>query len=203
MAENTLIAEPQGDTDAGQQVATEALTKDAAPASTEGQEQPTGTQEPEAKAEAPAVPEKYEFKFAEGVQVDEATLGAISEQAKDLGLTQEQAQKYADLKVKDQMAQAESHHKTVADWRKASETDKEFGGEKLKENLGVARRAIDQFMTPEFKEILDKTGFGNHPEVIRTFYKVGLAISEDGKVVKGGAPKASRSAAEVLYGKSS
>jgi hypothetical protein len=64
-----------------------------------------------------------------------------------------------------------------------------IGGDKLAENLGIARKALDQFGTPELKDVLNMTGFGNHPAVIRAFYKIGKAISED-KFVKGSTPSA-------------
>ena len=49
------------------------------------------------------------------------------------------------------------------------------------------RKALDAFGTPELKDVLNATGFGNHPEVIKAFYKAGKAISADGFVP--GTPK--------------
>jgi len=43
----------------------------------------------------------------------------------------------------------------------------------------VARKALETFGTPELRDVLNMTGMGNHPEVIRAFYKAGKAISED------------------------
>ena len=57
--------------------------------------------------------------------------------------------------------------------------DKEIGGEKFTENLALARKALESFGTPELQDVLNMTGLGNHPEVIRAFYKAGKAISED------------------------
>jgi len=76
-------------------------------------------------------------------------------------------------------------------WVTSSTADKEFGGDKLHENLATAKKARDAFGTPELTTLLNKTGLGNHPEVIRVFYRAGLAISEDRLVVgnKGNQPK--------------
>ena len=35
------------------------------------------------------------------------------------------------------------------------------------------------FGTPELRDVLNMTGLGNHPEIIRAFYRAGKAISED------------------------
>jgi hypothetical protein len=69
-----------------------------------------------------------------------------------------------------------------ADWANESQTDEEFGGEALNENLNVAKQALDAFGTDAFKSLLQETGFGNHPEIIRFMYRAGKAISEDSYV---------------------
>ena len=121
--------------------------------------------------------------------------------ARELNLPQDAAQKLIDkmapVMAKQQTAQLEQLR---TDWASASTTDKEFGGDKLTENLGFARKAMDTFGTPELKTMLNDTGLGNHPDVVRFMVRAGKAISED-RIVTGGAPaSANRSAAEVLYG---
>ena len=64
-------------------------------------------------------------------------------------------------------------------WLDQSSSDKEFGGERLDANLAVAKTALDKFGTPELKQLMNQTGLGNHPELIRFFYRAGKAISED------------------------
>ena len=68
---------------------------------------------------------------------------------------------------------------TQAEWVSAARADKEFGGDKLQENLATANKALEAFATPELRAWLVETGAGNHPEVIRAFYRIGQAISED------------------------
>ena len=93
--------------------------------------------------------------------------------------------------------QVEQFEALRTEWRQASSSDQEFGGAKLTENMAVAKKALDAFGTPEFRQLLEQTGMGNHPEVIRTFYRAGKAISEDG-LVSGSAPKASRDARSLF-----
>ena len=143
-------------------------------------------------------PEKYEWAAPEGVTLDESVMGSLSEVAKELNLSQDAAQKLVD-KMAPAMAQRQAAQVQAmqAEWRESSSGDAEFGGAKLAENMAVAKKALDAFATPEFRQLLEQTGMGNHPEVIRTFYRAGKAISEDG-LVSGSAPKAPRDARSLF-----
>ncbi|EGA1174990.1 TPA: peptidase [Escherichia coli] len=148
-------------------------------------------------------PEKYEFQAAEGVELDTEALKEFEPVARELNLTNEQAQKLVDAYPKIlagvQQRQAEAWQKTIEQWAADVKADKEIGGDKLISNLSAAQRALDQFGTPELKEYLNTTGLGNHPDLVKTFVKIGKAMSEDGMVTGGN--EGQRSAAEVLYGK--
>lgn len=144
-----------------------------------------GAQAP--KATEPVVPETYDLKMPDGVELDQAAAAEFTAIAKELKLDQAAAQKLADVGAKMAQRQVEAHAKLVESWAEQVKTDSEIGGDKLAENLGVARKALEAFGTPELRDVLNATGLGNHPEVIRAFYKVGKAISEDRFV--GGAPK--------------
>ncbi|EDV9203259.1 peptidase [Salmonella enterica subsp. enterica serovar Monophasic] len=134
-------------------------------------------------------PEKYEFTAGEGVELDTEALKDFEPVARDLNLTNEQAQKLVDAYPKIlagvQQRQAEAWQKQTEGWAEAVKADKEIGGDKLTANLSAAQRALEQFGDPELKEYLDSTGLGNHPALVKAFIKVGKAMSED-KVVTGG-----------------
>ncbi|MBY0738145.1 peptidase [Klebsiella sp. M581] len=135
-------------------------------------------------------PEKYEFKPAEGLELDTSALEQFEPIARELNLTNEQAQKMVDLygtKIMPmvQKQQSEAWQKTTEQWAADVKADKEIGGDKLTANLSAAQRALEQFGDPELKEYLDSTGLGNHPALVKAFIKVGKAMSED-KVVTGG-----------------
>ncbi len=148
-------------------------------------------------------PEKYEFQAGEGVELDAEALKDFEPVARELNLTNEQAQKLVDAYPKIlagvQQRQADAWQAQTEEWAATVKADKEIGGDKLTANLGVAQRALDTFGTPELKEYLNGTGLGNHPELVKAFVKVGKAMSEDGVVT--GKESGQRSAAEVLYGK--
>jgi len=162
------------------------------------QQQAEGEQEGEGKPEG--APESYDFATPEGVMLDDQVVGAFSDVAKELNLSQESAQKILD-KVAPLMAQRQTEAVETArnEWAEASKIDKEFGGDRLNENLAVAKKAMDQFATPELRTLLNESGLGNHPEVIRFFYRAGKAISEDSFVVGGNAQSNEQSVAQRLY----
>ncbi len=168
-----------------------------------------------ATTEKPAgAPEKYEFKAPEGGALDATVMAEFSTVAKELGLSQDAAQKVIDKlapTIVKQNAEAITQAMETAstEWVKATQTDKDIGGAKLGENLAVAKKALDAFGTPELRALLGRydpkdnpkgTGLGNHPEIIKAFFKAGKAISEDKFVPGGKAPsKGETNAAKSLY----
>lgn len=174
----------------------------------EGQQEKTDSQDgdqqkPEKEQKQEGAPDKYEFQAGEGVELDAEALKDFEPVARELNLTNEQAQKLVDAYPKIlagvQQRQADAWQAQTEEWAATVKADKEIGGDKLTANLGVAQRALDTFGTPALKEYLNGTGLGNHPELVKAFVKVGKAMSEDGVVT--GKESGQRSAAEVLYGK--
>jgi hypothetical protein len=87
--------------------------------------------------------------------------------------------------------EAESHASQVEAWVNQVKTDKEIGGDALEQNLSHARKAIEVFGSPELKELLDATGLGNHPAIIKFAVAAGKKTLDDKLVT--GAPKAGES----------
>ena len=184
---------------ATQQQATQGTTT---PTTTDaGDAQKTDGQQSTPGDKPTGAPEKYEFALPDGFQMDEAGLTAFSEFAKDLNMPQEAAQKMLEkMGPVMQQRQADAIATVQNQWKEASTSDKEFGGEKLNENLAVAKKALDTFGSPELNELLKETGLGNNPEIIRAFYRAGKAISEDSFVAGSqGKPAAGRNPSKSLY----
>jgi hypothetical protein len=142
-----------------------------------------------AKDEPAAVPESYEFTVPEGHTLTDEIRDELTALAKERGLSQEAAQQmlndraaWAD-KFKQANVKALDEARTV--WAEETKKDKELGGDKLQENLGLARKALDKFGTPALRELLNESGLGNHPEVVRMLLKAGRAISDDVVVTTG------------------
>lgn len=165
--------------------------------------QAAATEATEASTEAikpQGAPEAYEFKAPEGQQFDPKVLEGFSEAAKELNLPQEAAQAMLDkiapaLAAKQEQAITEARSK----WETDAKADKEFGGDKLTENLALAMKAIETFGTPELRTLLNETGLGNHPELIRVFVRAGKAISEDGFVPGRGSNAAPSDPAKRMF----
>ncbi len=215
MTTETLMTEATAATTTEGQPASETTETTATAAETSGQQQQaTETQNTEAKpaeganaegeqAKPQGAPEKYEFKPAEGQEFDPQVIEQFSEVAKELGLPQDAAQKVLDKMAPALAArQAEVLETARTQWATDAKADKEFGGDKLSDNLAIAKKALDQFGTPELRTLLNESGLGNHPEVLRVFYRAGKAISED-RFVSGGAggkgQQGQRDYASALY----
>ncbi len=134
----------------------------------------------EAKAE-PAAPEAYEaFTDDAGNAVPLEDYKTFAAAAKESGLSQEKAQKmFTAMRTEADGYVRQRTRELAAQWAEQSRTDSEFGGANFKENLGKIAAAYDQFATPQLKSLLDASGLGNHPEVMRMFYRVGKALAQD------------------------
>lgn len=213
--ETTMMTEAENTNEAAEseQAANQAATgaETGSQQSTETEEKGTQSQQVDEGAKADeskqkdkpeGAPENYEFKAPEGVTFDDTVIGAFSEIARELDLPQDKAQKVLD-KMAPVMAERQAEQIQIArtEWANAAKSDKEFGGEKLAENLGTAKKALDAFATPELRTLLEESGLGNHPEVIRVFYRAGKAISED-RFVSGQSGKTNQNDARRLYSES-
>lgn len=140
------------------------------PASSPGA--PDGNKPPE-KAAAP-----LELRLPEGWGEDEH-LAAFKKLATDKKLDGPTAQALFDLHVAREAANAKLLEKTHAEWAAALKSDKEFGGASFDANIGIARKAVQKFGDESLRAFFEETGLGNHPALVRAFYKIGKAISED------------------------
>ena len=156
--------------------------------------------EPPKEVIVAGAPEKYaDFTLPEGTTVDKDTMAKATAAFKDLGLSQENAQKLVTIQAEyakaNNAAILESFNKQVAGWK--DESVKMFGNDYEKE-FGIAAKAVERFGTPAFKAMLNETGIGNHPEWVRFCNKIGKTVSEENPVdgIKAGERKTD---AEILY----
>lgn len=99
-----------------------------------------------------------------------------------------------------QAKMAEQHAAQVAQWEKDAKSDPVIGGAKYDENVATALKGVAAVADDEFRALMDQTGLGNHPAVIRAFLKVGQQIA-DTPVVKGTPTNgAAKSLSSALYG---
>jgi hypothetical protein len=134
-----------------------------------------------------AVPETYaDFTMPEGVELDAAALEGFMPVAKELGLSQANAQKLVDYYADQIKRQTEGAAETAEKWyaeRKAAETaerieadlvalkaDKEIGGQ----NFEPVKAQVMEFVGTlpiEFRKMVDQQGLSNNPEFVRAFHR--------------------------------
>ena len=159
----------------------------------------------DSEKEKPAgAPEKYaDFKLPDGMKLDDAAIGEFANVAKELDLTQDKAQKLVDLQAAFAQRNAQSQIAQFAEqvkaWGEQAKSDKEYGGEKFDTSVTSARLAVSKFGTPELTKLLNDTGMGSNPEVVRFMVKVGNAMSED-KLHTSSNSATTKSVEEMLYG---
>lgn len=148
-------------------------------------------------------PEKYEFQLPEGVVLDERALQAFEPAFRDLNLTNEQAQKLAErfleLRTSEAEATEQAYQQQAETWGKQTREDPEIGGAEFDKNVVTAQRAIAAFASDDFKALLNTTGLGNHPELVKFCVRIGKAMGEDGVAGVGSPAGQGLTRAQKLY----
>lgn len=153
----------------------------------------------EVKETPVGAPEKYEIKAPEGVTIDQAAVEKFTPLAKELGLSNEAAQKLVNFQsqmVQEQVrAQEQAYNKFLEDT--ANETRAAYGN-KLGDALVYVAKARDMFASPTLMEKLNASGLANDKDVIQLFEKLGRQISED-KHIEGQRKSSPEITAEQMF----
>lgn len=147
---------------------------------------------------AKTAPETYTFKMPDGIEMDKDAVAEFSAIAKELKLPQDQAQRVAEVGAKMVQRQQAQQAALVASWVEASIADKDIGGDKLPENMAIARKAVATYGSPELNDALEQSGFKNHPAFVKAFYKIGLTLKQDA-IVPGGNATVDADPAKKLF----
>ncbi len=149
-------------------------------------------------AKADAI-EYTDFQVPEGITIDEEKLGQFVPIAKELGLSQEQAQKvvdlYAGIEAKNHQAWADQ----IGKWADETRADPEIGGAKLDASMKAATTAIQAFGGKDLLDRINSSGLGCDPVTLRAWAAVGRALGEDKTLAPGAAAGRALSAGEVLF----
>jgi hypothetical protein len=120
----------------------------------------------------PESADKYTAKLIKNGEPVKGDLAPFYAHAHKLGLTDKQAQGMLDL-YSEQSAQLGGSY---ADTMKALES--EYGAA-TRDQIKLATGAVRQFGGDEVIDVLETTGLGNHPALIKMFAKVGALLAED------------------------
>jgi len=154
-------------------------------------------EEPDASADPAAPegpPEAYDLA-TEGVDLDPDAVADAEPVLRELGLSNDNAkklvpvaQKFADRVAERTLAtvigEGNAQRKAWLDEAKAAD---DIGGGKWEQTLHVAARGLDSLGFVKghpFRQSLEATGYGNHPDMIRMAAKLGELVGEDGDFVR-------------------
>ena len=182
------------------QQATQTVTtpQDETAKSTDTKASDAKTEDAKKPAEPGVVPEKYDLKAPEGYEIDPKMVEEFTPIAKELGLTNEQAQKLADVWNKHSIESAEAPYKAYEEFRTKGRDeivkDPALGDGKdnlkpeVRANISKVYDAIgDAKLVEAFKADMDLTGSGDRPSFVRVMNAVGKLLSE-GTLVRGAGP---------------
>lgn len=193
VAAQDTTAAPTGDVQTETSLLTSSAEVQAEPAVAE--------QKPE---EAPKPYEWQDFQLPEGVSLDTEATNSFKSLLEDSKLSlQEKAQGL--LKLQGDLANrwAQEQQQAALDqsqkWVEQVKSDKEIGGDHFQESMTTAIKAVERFTTPELRDLLNASGLGNHPELVRAFVRIGKAISEDGLVMGGSQEQVETDPAKRLF----
>ena len=135
----------------------------------------------------------------ESLPLDEEGLAEFKTLAAKHNIPPEAAQELIDMYADRVSSWADGVQAQADAWADETRADPDIGGAKLEDALKAAGQARAKFGSPELDKVLDTTGVGNHPAIVKFFVAIGRAISEDSIVT--GAPKGNGplDAAKILY----
>lgn len=167
----------------------------------------------EYKATLPKAPDKYDVKLPDGSTLPATVLETVSTTARALGLSNENAQRLADLVNSEATAVAkrlqqdyspggkvfESQRQT---WQDAALKASDIGNgspEVLQAHVARVTTLVQKYFPDDVRTLINDTGIGSHPGFFRGMAKLAEALKEDGWV-KGPAFSGTRkSLAQRLY----
>lgn len=163
-----------------------------------GEEQKPGEgQKPGEEQKPEGAPEAYEnFTFPEGLQIDEAKATEFMTVAKELNLSQANAQKLVDFQAKmvqeQQQGLIDAHKEMTNGWK--AETLKAYTQEEISDAVRGFKAA------PEgVQKLLSEFGLENNKDFVGFFANLGKSMKED-TFESGQQHNKEKSAAEVFYG---
>ena len=155
------------------------------------------TAEPAAASADP----KEKINWPEDLSVAPHAQTAFLETVRALGLSVQQAQQLVDLEARLSRENAQEQNRRQQEQiRQWGEQLQQFYGPQWEESVSLAVRAADTFGGPELRALLEDTGLGNHPVIVRTFNEIGKRISEDFSAGGSESSGADKTFAEAMYG---
>ena len=95
----------------------------------------------------------------------------------------QQADPFAQRLREHEASQRQQWQEQVSQWRKQATEDPHIGGANLPTTVARAQLALDRFDEGKrIGQLLEQTGYGNNPDVLRFFNRLADTLMEDGLV---------------------
>lgn len=140
------------------------------------------------------IPESYQFTDVDGNDYgfDEETKQSFSNAFKDIGLSQEQANKALNMYVQDMKdmlteidtENAQKQKEQIQTWKKEIANDPQLGGANLQQTKQNIANVMNKFGNDDLKALLN-SGAGYNPTIIRFLNDVGAQLGNDSAFING------------------
>lgn len=202
-AEGAIADQSSATTPPTQETTTSAKSDTGTTLLTEGTK-PAAEAKSETKETASGAPEKYEdFKVPEGYTIEPELRAKIDPMFKDLGLSQESAQRLVDFYLEQNKAAFEAPFTAWQDmlkeWRTESESHPDLRGklgpgQEVNVRIGKLIDSLPADLASGFRQLMDSTGAGNNVAFIRALDSWAAQLTEGTHVAGNGPSKAGQSA---------
>jgi hypothetical protein len=143
---------------------------------------------------APTAPDRYDLSL-EGFSIDPVLVQNADPVLRDLGLSNDAANKLMPVAREIMARTQETVMRQIEDaaavqkktWYDAFVADPEIGGARRSETEHFAAKGLDALGYRDghpFRDALNASGFGNHPDMLRAFRRLGELVGEDGGLVR-------------------
>lgn len=134
-------------------------------------------EKPKEKAATRAgAPEKYDWKIEGDPKLVSSVTAKLEPMARSLGMSNDEVHGVYDTFAG---LMRDNSKEMFKQWATALEQDKEFGGDKLEETLGLANSIVEQYGDDEFRGLLDKGGLRHNPAVVKLLARVAKDVGGD------------------------
>ncbi len=166
-------------------------------------DRPNETEEANLPVQTSPNKEDYpDLKLPQELNGYEENFAAFKKLAAELKLPAQTAQKLVEWESKTASeATRQKQHAREQILQRWTEQTRQLLGPDYKQKIADALAAAERFGGAELRTLLDATGLGNHPTVVKTFHQISQQITEDHSIRGRIRAAADKTFAEALYGK--
>lgn len=176
----------------------------------DGKPEDDGAKDGEGDQGKGSVPEAYDLKAPEGVELEDSVMPQVQELFKELGLPQDKAQEVFDKLLAIDQARNPTPEQVQQQYeQQAMDLNKQWGaecaklpdlgGENFNRSLETCSKVLTRFSTPELRDFLTYSALGSNPEFFKFVHAIGESMSAD-TLEHGGSQATKRSPEQIMYG---